>query len=128
MTRAGFHPEDYGIPERATLHLLGRIRGGMPEGGGECSSSTKCPRLAFEDPMDMEGAGQDPMYAQWKGWLQTCATIATAFLSPEAEAIEALGYRERATRQGLAVTGLSEMVHKAAPHKVDHKVLLALAA
>ena len=45
--------EDYGVTEKCTLHLLGRVRGGMPEAGGDRSSSSKRPRLAFEDPMDI---------------------------------------------------------------------------
>ena len=78
--------------------------------------------------MDIEAAGLDPLYAQWKVWLETCAPIATAFLAPEAKAAEALGYRERATRQGLTQAGVQEMVHWAAPGKPDYEVLLALAA
>ena len=35
-------------------------------------------------------------------WLETCAPIATAFLAQEATAAEPLGYRERASRQGLS--------------------------
>ena len=57
-----------------------------------------------------------------------CAPIATTFLAPKAKAAEALGYHEWATRQGLAEAGLSQMVHRAAPHKPGHEVLLALAA
>ena len=60
--------------------------------------------------------------------LETFAPIATAFLAPEAKAAEPLGYRERATPQGLTEAGVQEMVHRAAPHKPDHEVLLALAA
>ena len=78
--------------------------------------------------MDIEAAGLDPLYAQWKVWLETCATIATAFLPPEANAAEALGYPERATRQRLTEAGVQEMVHWAALGKPDHEVLLALAA
>ena len=100
----------------------------MPEAGRDGSSSSKRPRLAFEDPMDVEAARLDPLYAQWKVWFETCAPIATAFLAPEAKAAEALGYRERATRKGLAEAGMQEMVHWAAPHKPDHEVLVALAA
>ena len=103
--------EDYGVTEQCTLHLLGRVRGGMPEASGDGSSGSKRPRLAFEDPMDIEAAGLDPLYAQWKVWLETCAPIATAFLPSEAKATEALGYRERATRQGLTEAGVQEMVH-----------------
>ena len=55
--------EDYGVTEKCTLHLLGRVQGGMPEAGGDGSSSNKRPRLAFEDPMDIEAAGLDPLYA-----------------------------------------------------------------
>ena len=120
--------EDYGVIENSTLHLLGRVQGGMPEASGDGSSSSKRPRLAFEDPMDIEAAGLDPLCAQWKVWLETCAPIATAFLPPEAKAAEALGYRERATRQGLTEAGMQEMVHWAAPGKPDHEVLVALAA
>ena len=116
------------MKEWGTLHLLGRIRGGMPEGNGDGSSSSKWPRLAFKDPMDVEAAGQDPLYAQWKLWFETRAPIATAFLAPEAKAAEARGYRERATRQGLTEVGVQEIVHWAAPHKPHHEVLLALAA
>ena len=128
LTRGDLTLEDYGVTEKSTLHLLGRIRGGMLEAGGDGSSSSKRPRLAFKDPMDVEAAGLDPLYAQWKVWFETCAPIATAFLAPEAKASEALGYRERATRQGLAEAGVQEMVHWVAPHKPDHEVLLALAA
>ena len=116
------------MTEKCTLHLLGRVRGGMPEAGGDGSSSSKRPLLAFEDPMDIEAAGLDPLYAQWKVCLETCAPIATAFLPPEAKAAEALGHRERATRQGLTEAGVLEMVHWAAPNKPDHEVLLALPA
>ena len=56
--------EDYGVTEQCTLHLLGRVRGGMPEASGDGSSSSKRPRLAFEDPMDIEAAGLDPLFAQ----------------------------------------------------------------
>ena len=119
--------EDYGVTEKCTLHLLGRVRGGMPEASWDDSSRSKRPRLVFEDPMDIEAAGLDPLCAQWKVWLETCAPIATAFLPPEAKAAEALGYRERATRQGLTEAGVQEMVHWAAPGKPDHEVLLALA-
>ena len=108
--------EDYGVTEKCTL------------AGGDGSSSSKRPCLAFEDPMDIEAAGLDPLYAQWKLWLETCAPIATAFLPPEAKAAEALGYRERATRQGLTEAGVQAMVHWVAPGKPDHEVLLALAA
>ena len=100
----------------------------MPEEGGDGASSNKRPRPAFADPMDVEAAEQDPLYAQWKTWYETCAPIATAFLPPEAKAAEALQYREHARRQGLTEAGVSKMVHWAAPHKPDHKVLLALAA
>ena len=83
--------EDYGVTERATLHLLGRIRGGMPGDSGDGSSSSKRPRLVLEDPMDVEAAGLDPLYTQWKLWFETYAPIATAFFAPEAKAAEALG-------------------------------------
>ena len=98
LTRGDLRLEDYGVTEQATLRLLGIIRGGMLEGSRDGSSSSKRPHLAFEDPMDVDTAGQDPLYAQWKAWFETCAPIATAFLSLEAKAAEALGYRERATR------------------------------
>ena len=49
--------------EKSMLHLLGRVRGGTPEAGGDGSSSSKRPRLAFEDPMGVEAAGLDPLYA-----------------------------------------------------------------
>ena len=128
LIRGNLTLEDYGVTEKCTLHLLGRVKGGMPEAGGDGSSSSKRPRLAFEDPMDIEAAGLDPLYAQWKAWFETCVPIATAFLAPEAKAAEALQYRERATRQGLTEAGVQEMVHWAAPNKLDHEVLLALAA
>ena len=70
----------------------------MPEDTGDGSSSSKRPRLAFEDPMDIEAAALNPLYAQWKVWLERCAPIATAFLPPEAKAAEALGYGEREPR------------------------------
>ena len=116
------HLDCYGLQAGATLHLL-----------GDGASSNKRPRWAFEDSMfedsmDVEAAEQDPLYTQWKTWLETCTPIATAFLPPEAKATEALGYKECATRQGLTEAGMSEMVHWAAPYKPDHEVLLALAA
>ena len=116
--------EHYGVTEQCTA----RVRGGMQEGTDDGSSSSKRPRLAFEDPMDIEAAGLDPLYAQRKVWIETCAPLAKAFLPPEAKEAEALGYRERATRQGLTEAGVHEMVHWAAPGKPDHEVLLALAA
>ena len=128
LLKGDLTPENYGVTEKCTWHLLGRVRGGMPEAGRDGSSSSKRPRLAFEDPMDIEAAGLDPLYAQWRVWLETCAPIATAFLPPEAEAAQTLGYRERATRQGLTEAGVQEMVHWAAPNKPDHEMLLALAA
>ena len=106
LIRGNLTLEDYGVTEKCTLHLLGRVKGGMPEAGGDGSFSSKRPRLAFEDPMDIEAAGLDPLYAQWKVWFETCAPIATAFLAPEAKAAQALGYRERATRQGLTEAGV----------------------
>ena len=118
--------ERYGVTEQCSL--LGRVRGGMPEDNGDGSSSSKRRRFAFQEPMDIEAAGLDPLYAQWKVWLETCAPIATAFLPPEAKAAEALGYRERATRQGLTEARVQEMVHWAAAGKPDYEVLLALAA
>ena len=127
LTMGDLTLEDYGVTEKSTLHLCGRVRGGMPEAGGDGSSSSKRPRLAFEDPMDVEAAGLDPLYAQRKVWFETCAAIATTFLAPEPKAAQALGYRERATRQGLTEAGVQEMVHWSAPHKPDHEVLLALA-
>ena len=109
-TRGDLRLEDYGVTERATLHLLGRIRGGMPEDSGDGPSGSKRPHLALEDPMDVEAAGLDPMYAQWKLWFEKCATT---FLAPEAKVAEALGYRDRATRQFLIEAGVREMVHRA---------------
>ena len=120
--------EHYGVTEQCTLHLLGRVWGGMPEDTGDGLSSSKRPRLAFEDPMDIEAAGLDPLYAQWKVWLETCAPIATAFLPLETKAAKALGYRDRATRQALTEAGVQKMVHCAAPGEPDQEVLLALAA
>ena len=105
LTRGDLTLEDYGVTQKSTLHLLGRVRGGMPEAGGGGLSSSKRPRLAFEDPMDVEAAGLGPLYAQWKVWCETCAPIATAFLAQEAKAAEALGYRERATRKGSLKRG-----------------------
>ena len=61
--------------------------------------------------MDIEAPGLDRLYAQWKLWFQTCAPIATAFPEPEAKAAKALGYREKAMRQGLTEAGVQEMVH-----------------
>ena len=102
LTRGDLRLEDYGVMERATLHLLGRVKGGMPRDSGDGSSSSKRPRLAFEDPMDVKTAGLDPLYAQWKPWFDTCAPIATAFLSPEAKVAEASGIEtERRARVSL---------------------------
>ena len=75
--------------------------------------------------MDIEAAALDPLYVQWKVWLGTCAPIATAFLPPQAKAAEALGYRERATRQGLTGAGVQEMVRWAAPGKPDPEAMAA---
>ena len=128
LIRGNLSLEDYGMTDKCTPHLLGRVRGGMPEAGGDGSSSSKRPRLAFEEPMDMEAARLDSLHARWKVWFETCAPIATAFLAPEAKVAEALGYGERTTRQGLIEAGVQEMVHWAAPNKPNHEVLLALAA
>ena len=46
-----------------TLHLLGRLRGGMLGEDEDDASSSKRPGLALEDPMDVEAAEQDPLYA-----------------------------------------------------------------
>ena len=50
LTRGDVTLEDYGVPEKCTLHLFGRAGGGMPEAGGDGSSSSMQPRWAFEGP------------------------------------------------------------------------------
>ena len=60
LTRGELTLEDCGVREKSTLHLLGRVTGGMPKAGRDGSSSSKRPRLAFEDPMDVEATGLDP--------------------------------------------------------------------